>query len=227
MLLDIPDLEVSSGLADIVEIGLLAADGLAVGPAGEPITRALDEVARRHRDTHGDASFADIPEVAAVRRLFSALGIDPTRTRPSSEALLRRVLKDKGISTVNNIVDIINLCSLRWLLPMGLYDRAAIQGSIRLEIGGPGAAYPGLGKAWVNLESRPALHDNLGPFGAPTSDSFRTRVREGTSSVLLAVFAPRGAGSEPDRLAHCLADTRSQLIALGPADPERVVVRAP
>jgi DNA/RNA-binding domain of Phe-tRNA-synthetase-like protein len=166
--------------------------------------------------------------VAAVRSLFSALGIDPTKTRPSSEALLRRVLKDKGISAVNNVVDIINLCSLRWLLPMGLYDLAAIRGNLRLDLGRPGAGYPGLGKAWVNLEGRPALHDDLGPFGAPTSDSFRTRVHEGTTRVLLIVFAPR-SGEEPGSLAlaRCLADTRATLIELCPADPEQVAMRLP
>jgi DNA/RNA-binding domain of Phe-tRNA-synthetase-like protein len=220
------EVEVSPELAAILDLGLLAAEGLRVTPAGGAIERALAAAGAEQRAAYGAASPGDIPGVAAVRRLFAALGIDPTKTRPSSEALLRRVLKGQGISPVNNVVDTINLCSLQWLLPMGLYDLAELRGNLRLKLGGPGAGYPGLGKAWVNLEGRPALHDELGPFGAPTSDSFRTRVHNGTTQILLVVFAPRDeSGTDPDLLARCLAGTRTALIELCGLAPEAILVR--
>jgi DNA/RNA-binding domain of Phe-tRNA-synthetase-like protein len=109
---------------------------------------------------------------------------------------------------------------------MGLYDLAQIRGNLRLGLGGPGAGYAGLGKPWVNLDGRPALHDDQGPFGAPTSDSFRTRVHEATTRILLVVFAPRdGEGVESELLVRCLADTRGTLIELCGLAPDAVQVR--
>jgi DNA/RNA-binding domain of Phe-tRNA-synthetase-like protein len=202
-------------LAARIALGLLSATGLTVRPAGESLRQALAAAAAEAADRYGAlGSFGAIPGVKDVRAFFSALGIDPTRTRPSSEALLRRVLQGKGLPLVNHVVDTVNLCSLRALLPMGLYDRTAIRGEVRLELGRAGAGYVGLGKEHVSLEGRPALFDDEGPFGAPTSDSFRTRVHEGTTEILCVVFAPRLAGGEPHpALAGALADLRTELIA--------------
>jgi len=227
MTLVIPEIEISPELAPILDLGLLAADGVHVTPAGTAVTNALAAAAAKQRTAYHAIPFGQIPGIASVRGLFRALGIDPTKTRPSSEALLRRVLKDQGISPVNNVVDIINLCSLRWLLPMGLYDLAEIGGNLRLGLGGSGTGYAGLGKPWVNLEGRPALHDDLGPFGAPTSDSFRTRVHEKTTRILLVVFAPRDPEEEAESglLTRCLADTRATLIELCGLAPDAVQVR--
>jgi DNA/RNA-binding domain of Phe-tRNA-synthetase-like protein len=212
--LALPPLVVTPELAALVDLGLLTAGGLEVGPAGPALTAAIAAEAGAARTAHGTRSIGDVPGIAPVRRLMSALGTDPTKTRPSSEALLRRVLKGQGIHAVNDVVDTVNLASLRWLLPMGLYDLAALRGTLRLARGGPGDGYSGIGKERVNLEGRPALFDDAGPFGAPTSDSFRTRVHEGTTRILLVIYAPRGAGADPEILPRCLNDTRGLLETL-------------
>ena len=108
------------------------------------------------------------------------------------------------------------------LLPVGLYDRAAIRGSIRLDLGGEDAGYAGLGKERVGLAGRPALFDDEGPFGAPTSDSFRTRVHEATTEILCVVFAPRAGGETSGALQAALADIRSALIRHAGALPEHI-----
>ena len=207
-------------VAVLIELGVLAAAGLVVAPSDKPIQQALREVATEAQARYSAGEFAAIPAVKAVRQVFSALGTDPTRTRPSSEALLRRVLQGKGLPLVNNVVDVVNRCSLAALLPVGLYDRRAIQGEIRLELGAPGAAYRGLGKEDVGLEGRLALHDDAGPFGAPTSDSFRTRVHAGTTDILCVVFAPRLPSGPNPALASALAAIRARLIkdCAAPAD---------
>lgn len=199
-------------VAVLIELGVLSGSGLAVAPADEPIQQALAAAEADARTRYPVGAMGAIPAIKAVRQIFSALGIDPTRTRPSSEALLRRAVQGKGLPLVNNVVDVVNLCSLRALLPVGLYDRQAIRGEIRLELGGPGAAYQGLGKDEVGLKGRLALHDDAGPFGAPTSDSFRTRVHAGTTEILCVIFAPRlPAGSNP-ALAAALGEIRDMLI---------------
>jgi len=210
--LSLPLLGVDEAIADLIDLGLLTAGGLTVASAGAAIGAAIAAEAAAKRAEFGDRAIGDVPGVAPVRRLMSALGTDPTKTRPSSEALLRRVLKGQGLYGVNNVVDTVNLASLRWLLPMGLYDLAALRGNLRMARGRPGDGYAGIGKEHVNLEDRPALHDDEGPFGAPTSDSFRTRVHAGTTRILLVVFAPRDI--DPDILPRCVADTRQLIVSL-------------
>src|SRR5688572_13856449 len=77
-------------------------------------------------------------DVAAVRTMYKRTGLDPTKTRPSSEALLRRVRKGDPLPRINSLVDVCNWCSLEFQLPYGLYDFAHIVGDIELRLGREG-----------------------------------------------------------------------------------------
>src|SRR5688572_33506415 len=77
-------------------------------------------------------------EIAAVRTMYKRVGIDPTKRRPSSEALLRRVRKGDPLPRINSMVDVCNWCSLEFQLPYGLYDFAHIVGDIELRLGREG-----------------------------------------------------------------------------------------
>jgi DNA/RNA-binding domain of Phe-tRNA-synthetase-like protein len=130
-------------------------------------------------------------EIAAVRTMYKRVGLDPTKTRPSSEALLRRVRKGDSLPRINSMVDVCNWCSLEFQLPYGLYDAAHIEGDVELRIGRAGESYPGIRKDAVHVDGRIALADRVGPFGNPTSDSARTMVTTATTQAMLVVFAPR------------------------------------
>jgi DNA/RNA-binding domain of Phe-tRNA-synthetase-like protein len=130
-------------------------------------------------------------EVTSVRTMYKRVGIDPTKTRPSSEALLRRVRRGDTLPRINSMVDVCNWCSLEFQLPYGLYDAAHIEGDVELRLGREGESYPGIRKDDVNVAGRIALVDAKGPFGNPTSDSARTMVTKATTRALLVVFAPR------------------------------------
>ena len=130
-------------------------------------------------------------ETSAVRTMYKRVGIDPTKTRPSSEALLRRVRKGDTLPRINSMVDVCNWCSFEFQLPYGLYDAARIEGDATLRIGREGESYAGIRKDDVHVGGRIALVDSLGPFGNPTSDSARTMVTTATTRGLLVVFAPR------------------------------------
>jgi DNA/RNA-binding domain of Phe-tRNA-synthetase-like protein len=130
-------------------------------------------------------------EITAVRTMYKRVGLDPTKTRPSSEALLRRVRKGDSLPRINSMVDVCNWCSLEFQLPYGLYDAAHIDGDVELRIGRAGESYPGIRKDAVHVDGRIALADGVGPFGNPTSDSARTMVTTDTRQALLVVFAPR------------------------------------
>jgi DNA/RNA-binding domain of Phe-tRNA-synthetase-like protein len=129
-------------------------------------------------------------DVAAVRTMYKRVGLDPTKTRPSSEALLRRVRKGDPLPRINSLVDICNWCSLEFQLPYGLYDAAQVEGDIELRLGRAGESYPGIRKDDVNVGGRLTLADARGPFGNPTSDSARTMVTTSTVAAVVVVFAP-------------------------------------
>ena len=146
-------------------------------------------------------------ETTSVRTMYKRVGLDPTKTRPSSEALLRRVRKGDPLPRINSMVDVCNWCSFEFQLPYGLYDAAHIEGDVTLRIGVEGESYPGIRKDVVHVGGRIALVDAAGPFGNPTSDSARTMVTPATTRALLVVFAPRDL--ETKRLKQVL-DVTSQ-----------------
>jgi DNA/RNA-binding domain of Phe-tRNA-synthetase-like protein len=162
------------------------------------------------RARYGEGKSSEVPGAADARTLYKALGIDPTKTRPSNEALLRRALKGEGLYRINTLVDALNLASLREQLPFGLYDMGRVQPPVTLRLGAAGESYEGIRKGSVQVAERPVLVDAEGPFGNPTSDSLRTSITLGTTRCLAVAYAP--AGYSPARLDEVLDRTAATLI---------------
>ena len=164
---------------------------------------------------HARASLIARPEpaeiIAAVRTMYKQLGIDPTKTRPSSEALLRRVRRGDALPRVNSFVDVINWCSVETQLPYGLYDAAKIEGDVTLRRGRAGEQYAGIRKDVVHVEGRLTLADAHGPFGNPTSDSARTMVTPSTTRGLVVIYAPASVAAAIAERASAL--TRERIAA--------------
>lgn len=152
---------------------------------------ALAEAAARMRVSGESAD-----RTAAVRTMYKQLGIDPTKTRPSSEALLRRVRKGEALPRINSLVDVINWCSLETQLSFGLYDANKIAGDVVMRRGRDGESYPGIRKDDVHVGGRLVLSDSLGAFGNPTSDSARTAVSESATAALIVIFVPASLPSQ-------------------------------
>jgi DNA/RNA-binding domain of Phe-tRNA-synthetase-like protein len=172
-------------LAAIVRPIAVTAGGLTVAASDARLSQALTAGAARAR-----TALTSADTTLAVRAMYKRIGIDPTKTRPSSEALLRRVRKGQELPRVNNVVDVINWCSLESQLPFGLYDQDRIHGDVVLRLGDAGEQYAGIRKDVVHVERRLVLADAEGPFGNPTSDSARTMVTTVTTRALVVVFAP-------------------------------------
>jgi DNA/RNA-binding domain of Phe-tRNA-synthetase-like protein len=183
-------LSITAGLRGRVRVGTLEACPVAVGPTGEDLQREIDGFAVELRARYSGRSPAEISEIAPARELYRTFAIDPTKTRPSSEKLLRRVLRKQPLPRISNAVDLGNLLALRFLLPIGLFDSEKIDGSVELRPGLPGESYEGIGSRPVHLEGRPALADERGAFGNPTADSRRTAVEAASRSLWMTVFAP-------------------------------------
>jgi len=158
-------------------------------------------------------------DTAAVRTMYKRIGLDPTKTRPSNEALLRRVLKGQPLPRVNSMVDVINWCSVEFQLPYGLYDLAHIVGPATVRMGHEGEEYQGIRKDVVHVGGRITVADDLGPFGNPTSDSSRTMVTTATTDALVVIYAP--AETLPSRLNDAVTVTAARLADICGGRPSR------
>ena len=122
------------------------------------------------------------------RTLYKNLGKEPNRYRISSEALLRRLLKGKGLYQINNIVDINNLISIRTMYSVGSYDLDRLGENIVFRIGLPGESFKGIGKDIIDVENLPVFADEYGAYGSPTSDSEKAMIRlESTNIVTILI----------------------------------------
>jgi len=129
-----------------------------------------------------------IPQITSSREAYKALGKEPARYRLSAEALHRRIIKGKSLYQISNIVDMINLSSIKTGYSIGGYDLSDIQGDVLFDIGKKDEDYEAIGRGKMNIESLPVFRDNIGAFGSPTSDSVRTMITDKTSKILLIVI---------------------------------------
>jgi DNA/RNA-binding domain of Phe-tRNA-synthetase-like protein len=189
-----------------IRVGLLSMSPVRVQPTEGDLADEIESHAADLLRRFGGVAPAQIESLAAARQLYRAFSIDPTKTRPSSEKLLRRVLQGKPLPRISNAVDLCNLIALRLMLPIGLYDSARIAGGVVLRAGDAGEVYEGIAGQRVGLEGRPALADSQGAFGNPTADSARTAVREATKSLWMTVFAP--ADEPAERLQRSMEQAR-------------------
>jgi DNA/RNA-binding domain of Phe-tRNA-synthetase-like protein len=173
-----------------VKLGVVEADDVRVVSVDAPLAKLMDEVCARKRQEFTVETLAESEPVRAVRAMFREWGMDPSKYRPSSEALLRRVVQGKGLYRVSNVVDIGNLGSIETGWPYGCYDRSKITARVSLRHGAAGEKYEGIGKQIWHLEGRPVLADPLGPFGSPISDSTRSMITESATQVMIVIYAP-------------------------------------
>lgn len=182
-------MQLDSSVKEIVRVGFIQFKDVLVSPKNAELIRETDALAEQLRKQYSSPADA-IDKLNTTRSYYRAIGLDPTKTRPSSEALLRRILKGKSIYQVNSVVDLCNFFSLSFLLSIGLYDVEKIHGQVQLRLGNDGEGYPGIGKEYVNLSGRLAMVDETGPFGNPSADSDRTKITLETREVAFVIFAP-------------------------------------
>ncbi len=172
-----------------VKLGYFIAGGLTCETNNPILWEKLTDLAAQYRRRFtSPAAAAEVLQPA--RRLYRAIGLEPTKYRPSSEALLRRALQQKPFYQINSLVDCGNFCSRAYLLPIGLYDFDQIQGQIVARLGKEGETYMGIGKGEKHAAGKLVLADAQGPFGNPSADSQRTMVTLDTSQILWVIFAP-------------------------------------
>lgn len=154
----------------------------------EKLWEEINNSIKQYRKQYTTESLKLIPSILATRSIYRALGKDPSRYRPSGEALVRRVLQGKDLYQINTAVDLINLASIEYGYSIGGFDHDKIKGdTIRLGVGEKDEPYEGIGRGLLNIEGLPVYRDTISGFGTPTSDHERTKLELSTTHLLAFV----------------------------------------
>lgn len=129
-----------------------------------------------------------LPAIAATRAVYKACGKDPSRYRPASEALIRRLLQGKTLYQKDTLVDLVNLASMAFGYSIGGFDASHFVGdTLTLGIGREGEPYEGIGRGQLNIAGLPVYRDALGGVGTPTSDHERTKMSLSTHHLVVLI----------------------------------------
>lgn len=154
----------------------------------EELWKLIDEQCEKFRQTLTTDTVKDISAIAATRRVYKACGKDPSRYRPSSEALIRRVLQGKQLYQIDTLVDLINLASITYGYSIGGFDAGKFSGdTLSLGVGREGEPYEGIGRGLLNIAGLPVYRDAIGGVGTPTSDNERTKMGLATRRLVALV----------------------------------------
>lgn len=142
-------------------------------------------------DVHGRYAMEMVnkrPAISATRTAYKACGKEPNRYRPSSEALMRRMVKGLELYRTAAVIDLINLLSVACGHSIGGFDADRIDGdTVTLGIGREGEPYEAIGRGPLNIAGMPVWRDNTGGIGTPTSDNERTKLSPSTRRLLMIV----------------------------------------
>ena len=154
----------------------------------ETLWKQIDEFTIRYREMYTTDSIKDMSTIRATREAYKKCGKDPSRYRPSGEALCRRILRGIPLYQIDTLVDLINLVSIRYGYSIGGFDADKIAGdSLVLGIGKAGEPYEGIGRGELNIEGMPVYRDAVGGIGTPTSDHERTQLGLKTTRLLTII----------------------------------------
>ena len=146
---------------------------------------ALGEKFRQDLTTE---SLKELTSIAATRSVYKACGKDPSRYRPASEALIRRLLQGKELYQRDTLVDLVNLASIAYGYSIGGFDADKFVGdTLTLGIGREGEPYEGIGRGMINIHGLPVYRDAQGGVGTPTSDNERTKMQLTTTHLVVLI----------------------------------------
>jgi DNA/RNA-binding domain of Phe-tRNA-synthetase-like protein len=119
--------------------------GVRIGVDSSKVTDLLNETSERISESITLEAVKDRPDFRAYRDFFWQLGVDPTKTRPASEALIRRILKGSSIPRINDFVDAYNIASIGTGVPIAAFDLRTIDADVTLRYSDSGEEFLGIG----------------------------------------------------------------------------------
>ncbi|GGK31747.1 tRNA-binding protein [Caldalkalibacillus thermarum] len=197
-----------------LKIGLIRYRGATVSESPKMLKGRIELFLEQLKTEHELANISQIPQIDYFRQCFKALGISPSKYRPSSEALLRRVLQGKPFPFIHSAADVNNFVSLYYLMPCGLYDADQLSGShLTMRLGLPGETYVSLAGKETSAEGKWITADQRGPFGSPIIDADRTKTTLSTTNMLHILYLPDRQKDDQDPLSvlQAIADLFVQM----------------
>ena len=168
-------------------------------PFSQALWDEIHEMEERFRKELTTESLKELSGIAATRRVYKACGKDPSRYRPASEALIRRMLQGKELYQIDTLVDLINLASIAYGYSIGGFDADKFVGdTLTLGVGKEGEPYEGIGRGMINIHGLPVYRDAEGGVGTPTSDHERTKITISTRHLVVLI---NGYDGQEDRVA--------------------------
>lgn len=156
--------------------------------SSDEIKPEIEAYATKIKEEYSLEDILNIPLIKEARDGYKALGKDPSRYRLACESLLRRIVKDKGLYYINNVVDAGNLLSLRLFRSTAILDFDKIVGNVNIRVGKENDIYYGIGRGLLNVCNIPLYCDEISPFGSPTSDTERTMITNNTQRILVMII---------------------------------------
>ena len=148
----------------------------------------INTLGEKYRQTLTTESLKEMSGIAATRKVYRACGKDPSRYRPASEALIRRMLQGKELYQRDTLVDLVNLASIAYGYSIGGFDADKFEGdTLTLGVGKAGEPYEGIGRGMINIEGLPVYRDKTGGVGTPTSDNERTKMSIDTTHLVVLI----------------------------------------
>ncbi len=202
-----------------IRAGVILARHLQNGPTPPTLADAYHDEQQAVLQRIGDGALADIPSLAAWRRVFSGFGVKPTQYRNAAEALLRRLTKHGDIPTLNMLVDLGNLVSIRYALPLAVFDRRATTGAVTVRFANGDERFTDLGTDEVKHPEpgEVIFVDEAGLVSARRwcwRQSDQSASRDDTTEVLITVEGHHDMAEQD--VAAALADLRTLLVAYVP-----------
>jgi DNA/RNA-binding domain of Phe-tRNA-synthetase-like protein len=165
---------------------------------------ALEE---RFRSELTTESLKQLPGIAATRNVYKACGKDPSRYRPASEQLIRRMLQGKELYQIDTLVDLVNLASIAFGYSIGGFDADKFVGdTLTLGVGREGEPYEGIGRGVINIAGLPVYRDAEGGVGTPTSDHERTKMTLSTTHLVVLINGYDGNEARVTDNAHFIQE---------------------
>ncbi|WP_443731712.1 B3/B4 domain-containing protein [Segatella buccae] len=157
-------------------------------PFSQPLWEEIKALGEKFKAELTTETLKDISGIAATRRVYRACGKDPSRYRPASEALIRRLLQGKELYQIDTLVDLTNLASIAYGYSIGGFDADKFEGdTLTLGVGREGEPYEGIGRGIINIAGLPVYRDARGGVGTPTSDNERTKIDIATTHLMVLI----------------------------------------
>ncbi|SES95740.1 B3/4 domain-containing protein [Prevotella sp. kh1p2] len=154
----------------------------------EGLWQEIGRLGEQYRSELTTETLKLMPGIEATRRVYRACGKDPSRYRPASEALIRRMLQGKQLYQIDTLVDLVNLASIKFGYSIGGFDADKFVGSkLTLGIGRESEPYEGIGRGMINIAGLPVYRDGEGGVGTPTSDHERTKISLETTHLVVLI----------------------------------------